>query len=288
MHSGNILNFLLAAAILTPALAKGEENIAVYDTDDRLNIYEVAESRYVEFSRSVAAMVVPDKIAGGQLKGSPLTGSGICPSVKFAQEPKVSRCTGFLVAEDVLVTAGHCVTTQADCENYRWVFGYDRLAANQTTYPVTNDDVYRCSLVIERGFERFGDVDHAVLLLDRPVVGRTPLAYRKEGTIDSSSSVTVIGHPLGQPTKVVPDGIILTNSNPSAFDTNLDSFHGTSGSPVFNVETGEVEGILTRGNGDFVWNEDSSCKIIKVCGPGECHPAGVTRISNISYLHRGL
>ena len=38
------------------------------------------------------------------------------------------------------------------------------------------------------------------------------------------------------------------------FSANLDTYGGNSGSPVFNATDGTVEGILVRGNQDFVIN----------------------------------
>ena len=48
---------------------------------------------------------------------------------------------------------------------------------------------------------------------------------------------------------------VLQTINRSTFSTNLDAFHGNSGSPVFNQITGDVIGILASGAADDAAND---------------------------------
>ncbi|OQB98875.1 MAG: hypothetical protein BWX80_03903 [Candidatus Hydrogenedentes bacterium ADurb.Bin101] len=68
----------------------------------------------------------------------------------------------------------------------------------------------------------------------------------------------VIGHPSGLPKKIAfgSETRVRKNDAQGFFYANLDSYGGNSGSPVFNAEDGFVEGILVRGNTDFVLNGD--------------------------------
>jgi V8-like Glu-specific endopeptidase len=43
------------------------------------------------------------------------------------------------------------------------------------------------------------------------------------------------------------------------FTANLDTYAGNSGSPVFNKNTGKVEGIIIQGAEDFFYNEENNC-----------------------------
>jgi V8-like Glu-specific endopeptidase len=264
--------------------ASAEQHSAVYDSDDRMDMHEVSDQQTRDWQRAVAAMVKTNRISGGLLTGGRLSGNGICSDVKFADQPTVARCTGFLVRDDILVTAGHCMTNAEDCTDFKWVFGFGKFQPDQTTYPVGPDDIYGCKRVLERKFEHFGDVDHAVILLDRPVVNRTPLAIRTEGKLNTDSKLLMIGFPAGLPAKVVPNGSILDNSGSTFFQSDLDTFGGNSGGPVFGMDSGLVEGIQTRGTGDFVWNQEATCKIVRVCNPGECVTAGGVRTTNIEYF----
>ena len=68
--------------------------------------------------------------------------------------------------------------------------------------------------------------------------------------------------------KVLKEGAILENNRKDFFSTDLDSYSGSSGSPVINVRTGLVEGILVRGQEDFI--EKNGCSISYVCRGSIC------------------
>jgi hypothetical protein len=96
----------------------------------------------------------------------------------------------------------------------------------------------------------------------------------------------MLGHPVGLSQKVASNGFIIENENPVFFKTNLDSFSGNSGSPIFNKKTGLVEGILVRGEGDFITDEVNDCERLHFCpenGEG-CQGEDGTRITQISEL----
>ena len=65
------------------------------------------------------------------------------------------------------------------------------------------------------------------------------------------------------------------------FVANLDTYGGNSGSPVFNSDTHEVEGILVRGEADFV--QQGNCQVslfARLQGAGE----DCTRTTEIAQL----
>ncbi len=78
----------------------------------------------------------------------------------------------------------------------------------------------------------------------------------------------MIGHPTGLPTKVSPKGKITKNSEATTISTTLDTFHGNSGSAVFDAATGTVEGILIQGKTDYrpsIKGNQNSCKVVNKC-----------------------
>jgi hypothetical protein len=85
--------------------------------------------------------------------------------------------------------------------------------------------------------------------LDREVLHREPVELGG-GAPQAGTSLVIMGYPLGLPLKVANRAEVLAVEE-NYFIANLDSFQGNSGSPVFNQETGEVEGILARGKPDF-------------------------------------
>jgi hypothetical protein len=119
--------------------------------------------------------------------------------------------------------------------------------------------------------------------LDRVVTDRTPLTFRKSGAISVNEPLVVIGHPTGLPTKIA-DGANVRSLSTSFFVANLDTFGGNSGSAVFNANTSEVEGILVRGEEDYVKPFLRSCKKPKECKSDKCRGEDVTKITLIQAL----
>ena len=76
----------------------------------------------------------------------------------------------------------------------------------------------------------------------------------------------MLGHPSGLPMKYT-GGAKAFEIEDNYFTTNLDSFGGNSGSPVFNAKTLEVEGILVRGDVDYTPDEfeGESCRRVNTC-----------------------
>src|SRR5690606_7248906 len=125
------------------------------------------------------------------------------------------------------------------------------------------------SAVFSRG------ADYAVIELDRDVVGHTPLKIRRTGSVSVGDELVVIGHPAGLPVKVA-GGANVRQLQQDYFVANLDTFGGNSGSAVFNLSTGEVEGILVRGEVDFVTR--NGCRISNTCADAGCRGEDVTSI----------
>ncbi len=119
----------------------------------------------------------------------------------FAHQPVTGTCPGFLVAEDLPLTAGHC-TERGECWPYPFVFGLDEARAR--TGRVAATDIYYCREVID--FLVHGDEDWALLRLDRPAAGRTPLPLSRGSRTEPTERVVAIGHPTALPLKVALHG----------------------------------------------------------------------------------
>lgn len=209
-------------------------------------------------------------------------GMTFCESERFTDQPNAGMCSGFLIAHDLLVTAGHCVEVEKFCENYQWVFGFQvNPETKKAGLGISKDDVYSCKKVISHSLSTQIGTDYALVQLDRSVKGRSPLEIRVENTIEDLAGLFVIGSPSGLPLKIAGGASVRTNSHPLYFTANLDTFQGNSGSAVFNATTGIVEGILVRGENDFVPNVAKGCIEANKCKDNECRGEDVSRMSSI-------
>lgn len=257
-------SLFLALALIGPLAAQAQGHKVIYGQDNRVEVSEYGDALFREKAQSVAGMV-----SRYQLKSAPGSSvfnfndymtlenaMNVCSSERFADQVVLPSCTGFLVAPDVLVTAGHCVPSYDACRENVWVFGY-----TNDKNEIPKQDVYTCRAVIGQKLTLglFAHKDYAVIKLDRPVKERAPLKYRKKGRAGKGDKVLVIGHPSGLPLKIADNAEIMT-SPWNTFRTNLDTYAGNSGSPVFSVETGEVEGILIQGANDYE-NSGLGCNV---------------------------
>lgn len=205
-----------------------------------------------------------------------------CDGTRFTEQPNPGMCSGFLIAPDLIVTAGHCVAIPDFCKDYQWVFDFE---VDKTTkkagVDVKEENIYKCEKVVSNNLISVLGLDYGVVKLNRRVKGRTPLKINSDKVIDVTSKVTVIGGPSGLPTKVAPNGSVRKNTHPYFFVTNLDTFQGNSGSAVFNSASGTVEGILVRGEEDYVPDYTKLCIKANECKEDECRGEDVSRMTSI-------
>jgi hypothetical protein len=255
---------------------------AIYGTDGRKDIYQVTTPALVALADSVAALV-----EAGDLRRSP-TGryrlrttsyqeaEELCDGEPFAKQPIGCFCSGFLVAPDVIATAGHCVRSSIAVRRTRFVFNFRMLDRDRVRTEFPERDVYRGVKLLAREEDDAGN-DWALVRLDRPVVGRVPLRVRSAGKIADERAVFVIGHPSGLPAKFAGGAKVRSNRRRAFFVANLDTYGGNSGSPVFDQRTRIVEGILASGEQDFVPRGD--CFVSLICPDAGCQGESVTRTS---------
>lgn len=264
------------------------EDKVIYGDDNRLDVFE-STPMYQQLSSSTAGMIsngLLDAQTDGtiKIKGGTLEEEGVCSDARFSKQVVAANCSGFLVGDQYLVTAGHCIQSMNDCGNYSWVFGFGNESSEKPSYSVGTKDVYKCTEIVSRTLDRTTLNDYALVKLDRKVEGRTPLKFRTKGTIADKADIVVIGHPSGLPTKIADGANVRVNKNKYYFQATLDTFGGNSGSAVFDSKTGVVEGILVRGEADYVADPVENCNRPKVCSVTECRGEDVTRITNISAL----
>lgn len=255
-----MFQLLSVILLLFSFLCFSKERI-IYGDDNRQETFEVKRD-YQELAKSSAGMISNLKLVdiGDHFVLPPTTLGktyGLCEGERFKDQPNAVTCSGFLVGDDLLVTAGHCIRTQKDCESLSWVFDFKlEEKTKRAKVAIDKNNVFKCKKVIDSKLEGKGENlrDFALIQLDRKTK-RKPLRFRTSGKIASGTNLVLIGHPSGLPQKVAPSGRVFDNKSKRFFKTNVDSFGGNSGSPVFNKNTNKVEGILVRGAKDYLKDE---------------------------------
>ena len=186
----------------------------------------------------------------------------------FYGQAVLSFCSGALVSPHMILTAGHCVSPDPEAEylyfkNFYVVFGWK--AENENTFPDSFDakDVYTVRKIYAKEQSnlmaasfRIEDnilnkyMDYALLLLDRPVYDKEPLAIDRTGTLPvRKAKVFTIGYPKGMSVKITdPEEAGIHKSGDNMIYTDIDCFGGNSGGPVFDAHTRRIIGILVTGD----------------------------------------
>ena len=257
----------------------------VYGEDDRQDVYQVTNEALLRMSQGTCALVSPfniDRQADGRyrLSGTALGAArDLCASEPFREQPTAAFCSGFLVSQDVVATAGHCVPADG-CDGTAFVFDYKMIDSTTAKMVIEQDNVYFCEEVV--GHRLSGGVDYALVRLDRPVAGRQPVEIRRSGRVPDRTPLVMVGHPSGLPQKIAGGARVRDNSASSHFVANTDSYGGNSGSPIFNELTSEVEGILVRGVADYV--SEGNCYVSNHCSDAGCDGEDATRTTHFAEL----
>ena len=243
-------------------------NPVIYGQDDRIDYYQATGAQRGA-ADSVFAIVMNNELScsGGQctLLTVPYNdwfSPPLCMDEPFRDQPTIGFCSAFLVGGDLMATAGHCVNTK-DCSKISFIPRFRvEAAGGAATTVIPQSEIYNCVEKIARQNKR--DNDYGVWRLDRTVTGLTPLCVRRTGTVAAGQSLEIMGYPYSLPLKIA-GGAEVKAVYSKFFTANLDDYGGNSGSPVFDPATYEVQGILVRGNEDYVYDSANACWRSNVC-----------------------
>jgi hypothetical protein len=256
------LNLAIIAGVLWApvSFSSSTQFDIIYGEDNRVDTFQCTNSLFKTLAKSTAAQVANEniKIRGNtaELRGKSLGEVfKLCEKERFYHQPFVANCSGFLVAPDIMVSAGHCFEMGPSmCSKHSWVFDYKVDHEKQTNVSVPSSSVYKCKEVIEWKLTR--TQDYAVIRLDRKVTDRAPVKLASDFKV--GTEVVLIGHPSGLPQKIADQGFVKSVSE-TEFRATVDAFQINSGSAVFNAKTGDLMGILVRGKMDYRTNREFNC-----------------------------
>lgn len=266
-----VLLFLPQAGAIRPHV--------IYGDDDRKDYYQITDPAVQALADATVSLVRASSLEENgewtQLITVPYNQKKpVCPSERFYDQQTLGYCSGFLVAPDIVVTAGHCMMSQTACNSTRFVFGFKVDQTLQSPNAVRTEHVFSCKKLVHSVL-KLGAEDFAVIQLDRPVTHVRPLKFRREGRIQPGEPVRVIGNPVGLPIKLADNAYVL-NVKDTFFMTNTDSYVGNSGSAVLHALTDEVEGVLVRGNRDFEIKDGCEVSIRCPANAVDCRGEDVT------------
>jgi hypothetical protein len=255
--------FLLFIFIFTP-LVNIKSHALIFGDDDRKNIYEINNERIVNLAQSTGALIRKANLikvdnTKYKLKGSNLvTQYNLCQDEKFSDELLIANCSFSLIDENQILTAAHCLDKK-NIHDFVAVFNYQKKTADQITYFVSVDDVFEIDEQLYYDFDFRSGKDLAVFKLDRKS-SRKKLNFNRKPKMKIGDPVFMLGHPYGLPLKLTDNGVI-TEILPKidSFRHTLDTFSVNSGSAVFDANTFEVIGVLTRATGHNLKKQSRNC-----------------------------
>ncbi len=184
----------------------------------------------------------------------------MCGDDSVETMPSLFSCSGFLIADNLLVTASHCVTgMNMQCKDLFWYnYFYD-----QTLTTIKKTELIRCQKIL------YSDPENDLVIMKVQNNNHQNVVEIGQCAIEQynvKTKIHAIGYPAGGPATKSNGSIIEVTDQPiNFFRTDIDSFTGNSGSPVFDSETGRLVGMLVGGESDLIYDTKRGCYVQKKC-----------------------
>lgn len=178
----------------------------------------------------------------------------IDPDNRFANQVSIADCTGFLIGQDILITAARCIPEEKDAAAgflkknlvLRTFQYYSTTEADAPQYrpSVLDSEVITMKEVLFRGQEH-GEDNFAVIRLEKKFELVRPVKLKRGYDVRFGNKVTTISHPHGLAKKGDFDAILSQEPDPKTQLFPISTAHGHSyGEPIFDPNSHGVIGLV--------------------------------------------
>lgn len=189
--------------------------------------------------------------------------NNLCEDEKFYGNPALGFCSGFAFEKDneyYVCAAGHC-SRDIKASQIAFVFDFRQDKDGQFPSSVPLEKVvFPVNTPSPFAFSYTNDAqDFVVFKCATPPPYSLPYSMLdSKGIIKKGDAIVMLGHPCGIP-QISDEGTVLDTPHKTYFRTNLSAYHGNSGSAVIQKSTGQLVGILVRGDQDFQLSMKGMC-----------------------------
>lgn len=228
-----------------------------YGTDDRIDFFQASDP-WKKFAQKTLTIVKRSRLKQNgdyfQIVPKGLLGEleGFCNDEKFFSNPVLGYCSGYAASRRAIITAGHCIANNREfLDSIAFVFDFRYENDKLIIKDIPKENVFFGSNIIKYVKSFVEGSDFCIIEVTRDIPDFRISQTRQAGIVSPGQNLIAVGYPNGTPVKISPNGKVYNNDADNFFITNLDTYEGNSGGPVFDSTTGLVEGIIKGGNKDF-------------------------------------